>query len=255
VDPVDHSVGEVARLGRTSVRTLHHYDRIGLLSPSSRTPAGYRLYSDADLERLQEVLFYRELEVPLREIARIMADPAHDRRASLSAQRELLATRAARTRSMVGAIDRALAALDEGKMMDEEEMFEVFGDFDPADHEDEARRRWGGTDAYKESARRTARYGKEDWLRIRAEGEAIEADFVRLMTDGAAADSPEALAVAERHRLQIGRWFYPLSHEMHAALAAMYVADPRFAEHYEKRAGGLARFVHDAIVANAAGRD
>ena len=163
-------VGEVARLARVSVRTLHHYDEIGLLSPSERSESDYRLYTDEDLERLQSVLFFRELGFALDDIARIVGDPGFDRRSALLAQRELLAERAARLADMVAAIELALETDERGLTMSKEDMFEVFGDFDPSEYEAEVEERWGDTDAYKESARRTRRYTKDDWARFKAEG-------------------------------------------------------------------------------------
>ena len=116
----------------------------------------------------------------------------------------------------------------------------------------EARERWGHTDAYKESARRTKGYSEEDWARIKSEMEAIEARFADLMVAGSPADGDEAMAAAEEARLHIDRNFYPCSHEMHAALGEMYTADARFSAHYEDRAAGLAGYVSAAIKANAA---
>ena len=120
------------------------------------------------------------------------------------------------------------------------------------EYEKEARERWGQTDAYKDSARRTKAYKADDWARIKAESEAIEAGMANLMTAGEAPDGPAAMDQAEQARLHIHRWFYPCSHRMHAGLADMYTADARFAAHYENRAPGLAAFVAAAIKANAA---
>ena len=108
------------------------------------------------------------------------------------------------------------------------------------------------TDAYRESARRTKGYTKADWQAIKAEGQAAVDAVVGAMRAGKPADSPEAMDAAEMHRAQIDRWFYPVSSEMHVGLAEMYLADPRFTETYEKIAPGLARYLHDAIKANAA---
>src|SRR5262245_46166947 len=107
-----YTVSQVSRLARLSVRALHHYDEIGLLTPSARSEAGYRLYSEADLERLQQILFFRELAFPLEEIRKILDDPGFDRRAALLMQRTLLEERAGQTRALIAAVDRALAALD-----------------------------------------------------------------------------------------------------------------------------------------------
>ena len=247
-----YTVSEVAALAGVSVRTLHHYDAVGLLVPSRRSGAGYRLYDDADLERLQEVLFFRELGLPLDDIAALLAGGAFDREAALELQREMLAKRAARLQAMIASIDRTLDAQRKGRQMDKEELFEVFGDFDPAEYEDEVKDRWGDTDAYKESARRTARYTKPDWERFKAESEQLGADTARLMDEGVPADDPRAMDLAEQARLQIDTWFYPCSHAMHVNLAEMYIADPRFTATYEKIHAGMAQYWHDAILANAA---
>jgi len=135
--------------------------------------------------------------------------------------------------------------------MTKEEMFEVFGDFDPAEYEDEVRERWGDTEAYRESARRAARYTKTDWQRFKTESEEIDAAIVALMDEGVAPDDPRAMDAVDRHRDQIDRWFYPCSRQMHAALGRMYVADPRFTATYEKIRPGMAQYVCDATQANA----
>jgi DNA-binding transcriptional MerR regulator len=246
------TVSEVSRLAGVSVRALHHYDQIGLLVPSGRTDTGYRLYSRDDLDRLQEILLFRELEIPLEDIAALLAGGAFDRRAALELQHELLMQKAVRTEALIASVERAINAERTGVRMTREEMFEVFGDFDPSEYEDEAQERWGETDAYKESARRTARYTKADWDRWKAESQQIGTDTAALMDAGVPADDPRAMDLAERARLQIDTWFYPCSHEMHVNLAEMYIADPRFTATYEQIDEGMARYWHDAIIANAA---
>ena len=244
-------VGEVAKLASVSVRTLHHYDRIGLLKPSRRTGSGYRLYGEADLAALQQVLFFRELGFELDEIGRIMNDPGFDRLEALRMQRRMLQDKSAQRGLMAEAVDAALDAEEGGVTLDANDMFDVFGDFDPKQYEQEVVDRWGETDAYKESARRTARYTKADWQRFKAESEAISATIVAAMDAGLAADSVEAMDAVECHRVQIDTWFYPCSHDMHCALAQGYIADPRFTATYEKIHTGMARYVHDAVTANA----
>jgi hypothetical protein len=123
--------------------------------------------------------------------------------------------------------------------------------FDHAQYEEEAKERWGHTEAYKESTRRAKQYSKEDWARIKAEGEAVEARLAELLVAGHSPEDPEAMDAADAHRLYMDRWFYPVSHAMHVGLGRMYVSDPRFAAHYDERAEGLATFVAAAIEANA----
>jgi MerR family transcriptional regulator, thiopeptide resistance regulator len=127
----------------------------------------------------------------------------------------------------------------------------MFEGFDPSEYEEEARERWGQTEAYKESARRAAAHGEHEWRTIRAEFEQIVSDFARLLAAGEPASGERARAVAERHREHISRWFYPCPPAMQRGLAEMYIADERFAQNYERHAGGLAGYVHDAMVANA----
>jgi MerR family transcriptional regulator, thiopeptide resistance regulator len=251
---VAYSVGELARIAHVSVRALHHYDDLGLLRPARRSEAGYRLYTSADLARLQQVLFYKELGLGLDEIRRLMAGAAGDRSSVLRAQRRELAARVLRLEAVLDLIDRTLASLEGETEMSDEELFDVFGDFDPAEHEEEARDRWGDTAAYKESMRRTRAYTKDDWARFKAESDAIVADLASLMGQGEPPDDPRAMDVAERHRLQIDLWFYPCPRETHVELGRMYVADPRFAATYEEVRPGMAQYLCDAISANAARR-
>jgi DNA-binding transcriptional MerR regulator len=247
-----YKVGDVAKLAHVSVRTLHHYDETGLLVPPERSEAGYRLYTPEDLERLQQVLFHKELGFCLEDIRDLMSDPVFDRREALIAQRDQIAMRALRLEAMLGLIDRTLASLEGGIPMKDEEMFEVFGDFDPSEYEEEVKERWGDTDAYKESARRTKGYSKEDWQRFKDENDAISATIASLLDEGVASDDPRAMDAVDRARLQIDHWFYPCSHEMHVGLGEMYIADPRFTATYEKIQVGMAQYVYDAIKANAA---
>ncbi|MGR6317473.1 MerR family transcriptional regulator [Micromonospora soli] len=249
-----YTVGQVARAARVTVRTLHHYDEIGLLSPSGRTAVGYRRYDDADLERLQLIRAYRELGFPLEEIAEILDDPSGSPLPHLRRQHELLTARIGKLREMVAAIELAMEARTLDIQLTPEERFEVFGDFDPDQHAEEAERRWGSTEAYRQSSERVGRYSKEDWLRNKADNEDWARRITALMESGAPADGPEAMALAEEHRQLITRWFYDCSYEIHTGLADMYVADPRFTAYFEKIRPGLAAYLNEAIHANAISR-
>jgi DNA-binding transcriptional MerR regulator len=248
------TVGEVAKLSGVSVRTLHHYDDMGVLLPSERSDSGYRIYSDADLHRLQQVLFFRELGFTLEDIGRIMNDQSFDRREALLLQRRMLADKSAQLRRMVGAVDSAIDAMEKGTTMDEKDVFEVFGDFDPKQYEAEVQERWGHTDAYAESARRTKRYTKQDWQRIKDEQAAIAAAYVERIDAGDAPDSPEVFEVVERHLASINDNFYTLPGEMFGNLAELWVSDARFTKNIDKARPGLARFQHDAVKAWVAAR-
>jgi DNA-binding transcriptional MerR regulator len=243
------TVGELAKLTGVTVRTLHHYDEIGLVTPSQRTAAGYRLYGERDVLRLQQVLVHRELGLPLEQIAAVLDAPGFARTEALRAQRAALVERRGKLDAMLAAVDAALR-LEEGKAhMKADDVKQLFDGFDPAQYEDEAKERWGETDAYKESARRTKTYGKAEWEQIRAEGEAIYARLAELMREGAPPDDARCKGVVEAHRAHIDRWFYPCSTQMHAGLAELYVGDPRFTTNLDKVAPGFAQYLHDAIVA------
>jgi hypothetical protein len=116
---------------------------------------------------------------------------------------------------------------------------------------DEARERWGDTPAYQQSQQRTARYTDADWAQIKAESGALTERLAALLREGTAADSPAAMDLAEEHRLQIHRRFYDCGHDMHRGLGDMYVADARFTATYDAVEPGLARYLRDAIHANA----
>jgi DNA-binding transcriptional MerR regulator len=239
---------EVSELTGVTVRTLHHYDEIGLLEPSARSDAGYRLYSYDDLTRLQEILGWRALGFRLAEIKALLDDPAGRRGPRLRRQRELVSRELERLDGMARALDAAIAAWENGTPLEVETMFDGF---DPAEYEAEARERWGETDAYRESSRRVAGYGEQEWRSIHSEAEAIVSDLVALLSAGEDAAAERARAVAERHRRHISRWFYPCSLDVHRGLGEMYVADERFARTYEQHLEGLAAYIRDAIAANA----
>ncbi|MGW2325616.1 MerR family transcriptional regulator [Streptomyces sp. NPDC001700] len=248
---MSYSVGRVADLAGVTVRTLHHYDEIGLLRPSARSTAGHRRYDDADLDRLQSILFYRELGFPLDEVAVLLDDPDVDPRVHLRRQHALLTDRIGQLEKMAAAVERAMEARKMGINLTPEEKFEVFGDFDPDQYAGEVEERWGNTEAYRESQRKAATYTKEDWQRIQAEADALNDRFVALMESGAAPESEAAMDLAEEHREGISRNHYDCSHQLHACIAENYVTDQRFTENIDKAKPGLAAYLRDAIRANA----
>jgi DNA-binding transcriptional MerR regulator len=233
-----------------TVRTLHHYDEIGLLSPSERSHAGYRLYTAEDLERLATIVTYRRLDLPLDEVAALLRGDGSTLE-HLRRQRDAVLHRVEELHGLVDAIDRAMEREMNEQPATREDLREVFGDGFSDEYRAEAQERWGETDAWKQSARRTKGYTKADWERIRAEGDAVNAAFVAALESGRPATSTEAMDAAEAHRAQIDTWFYDCSHGFQRNLADMYVADARFTKTYEDIAPGLAQYVRDAIHANA----
>ncbi len=246
---MDYTVGEVAALAGVTVRTLHHYDELRLVT-ARRSANGHRTYDQAALEALQQVLFFRTLGFQLGDIGRIITDPGFDRAAALERQRELMIGKLARTRGIVTAIEAAIESAGEGVPVKAQDMF---GGFDPSDYEDEVKERWGTTDAYREAGRRTKGYSKADWADLQQESGAILESLADLMRAGTPPGAATAIDLAEAHRLHIDRWFYPCSPQMHLALGESYVADPRFTAFYDKIEPGLASYLRDAIVAGVAG--
>ncbi|MEJ7601441.1 MAG: MerR family transcriptional regulator [Kofleriaceae bacterium] len=244
------TVGELSRISGVTVRTLHHYDEIGLLRPSGRTGAGYRLYDDDDVLRLHQILVLRELGMPLDEIGAALA-AGIDRGALLRQHRAALVEKRGQLDTMLVAIDHALEALEKGHTMMTPNDFEtLFDGFDPSVHDDEVKQRWGDTPAYAESQRRVKRYGKAEWAQLGAEAAAINQRLVELMTAGAAPTDPRVQAAVADHRAHITKWFYDCSPEIHRGLGEMYVADPRFTANIDKAAPGLAAFLSAAIRAS-----
>jgi DNA-binding transcriptional MerR regulator len=248
---MERTIGQVAALAGVTVRTLHHYDEIGLLRPSGRSNGGYRVYADADLDRLHRVLSYRELGFSLDQVASILNDPDADTASHLRRQHALVRQRVARLQSMLAHIEKAMEAQQMGISLTPDEQFEVFGENWLGDeYAAEAEQRWGDTEAWAQSQRRTAQFTKDDWIALKAEGDALEAEFAQLLRAGVPASDDRAMDLAERHRAGIAH-FYDCPYAMHRGLGDMYLADPRFTAHYDDRAAGLAQYVHDAIHANA----
>jgi DNA-binding transcriptional MerR regulator len=234
------TVGQVAEQFGVTVRTLHHYDQIGLLVPGERTSAGYRLYTGDDITRLQNVVVYRRLGFPLDEIALLLDEPSVDLSEHLRRQRAAVLSRLDEMSELVTAIDRALEKEMSGNKLTRQEQKELFGDGFSDDYAQEAEQRWGETEAWKQSQGRTSKYTKADWVEVKAE-----------MADGEPATSERAMDAAEQHRRHIHDRFYDLTPEFHRNLGDMYLADPRFTKNYEDIAPGLAQYVRDAIHANA----
>ena len=249
---MSYTVGQLAALASVTVRTLHHYDRIGLLEPEERSgSASYRRYGPASVERLHWILSYRELGLSLDDIAALLDNPGVDRLAHLRRQERLLRERVGRLEEMAAAVRLMIEAEHMHLELTPEERFELFGDFELERFTEEAHQRWGQTDAYQEARRRTSSYGADDWRAIQSEASEIEAEFAALLSAGEAADGERAMELAERHRTHIDHWFYECPADAHRRLGELYVADARFTDHFEKVTPGLAGFVRDAIVANA----
>lgn len=248
------TVGPAAEAVGTTVRTLHHYDAVGLVVPSGRTAAGYRTYTDDDLDRVRQVLVYRELGFALEDVAGLLDGDGGDRTRLVREQLAAVTARIDRLQQVRAALEEQMERQMSGVDLTQAEKRELFGDTWTENEEEyaaEAEQRWGGTDAWAQSRQRTAGYSRADWVRAKAEGDEVNARFAALLQAGEPADGEAARAVAEEHRQSISRWYYDCSYEVHAGLGRMYLEDERFTRTFEDVSPGLAAFVSRAVQANA----
>lgn len=243
------TVGDAARATGITVRTLHHWDAIGLVRPSTRTTAGYRLYTAADLARAHRVVLYRELGVPLDEIGALLDSP-EGADASLRRQRDLVRERRRRLERAGDALDRLIEARERGVLLSPEEQVALFGDDWQPSWAAGARERWGDTDQWTQFAERAAERTPEEWRAVAAEAEAALDALSGALGRGVRPGSPEADALAERHRASLGAYF-DVTHAMHVAIGRMYTADPEFTANHDARRPGLTAWLSEVIDANA----
>ena len=243
-----YTVRTVADLAGVSVRTLHYYDHIGLLKPTSLSVAGYRLYSDQDLERLEQILFLRTLGFTLAEVRSMIECSIIDKRAALEAQRARLGERRQHLDHLLRSIDATIEAMERGIDMDESARTRGFSDRAIAEHQeryrDEARDRWGA-EQVDAADRRVARLTVEDRAEIQAEIRSIDEAMASLV--GSDPSAPAAQQEAERWFRLINNRFYACTPEMFAGLSDLYVSDSRFRQHYDAIRPGLAAFLSAAM--------
>ena len=244
------TVGEVSTLLGVSVRALHHWDETGLVHPSRRSAAGYRLYCEADIMRIQQVLVYRQTGMNLADIKTVLDEPETDAMTHLRRQRELVQGQVSHLQQMLNSIDMVMEIHQSGARISVAEMAEIWGtDWDPV-YVEEARARWGDTPEWAESYQRKARMSRADWEQAHEETVALETALAEAMRNGVEPGSPEANALARWHRKDFNRWF-EVSTSKQVLIARGYVADERYARYYDKRAPGLAAWLKDVIDAGA----
>lgn len=239
-----YTVSQVAKMAGVSVRALHHYDQIGLLKPSARTGAGYRLYGEPELLRLQQILFFKELDMPLGEVRQILDDPGFDQMAALEHHRQLLHRRMERLKRLLKTIDRTIDKLTEDDMtLTDEELYEGFTTEQIERYKREAREMYGPAQV-EESEQRVKKMSRAEWKAVGAEGEAVTTALAAL-ADREPGDA-EVQALIARHHAWIEN-FYPCSAEIYRGLAQGYVEHPEFRAFYEKYRPGLADFMSAAM--------
>ena len=237
-----HSIGSLSKLSGVSIRALHHYDQIGLLRPSEVAESGYRYYDDTAVERLWQILFYRELDFPLTEIGEILSSPSFDRNRALTEHRNLLLQKRAR-------LDR-LIELVSNTMKGETTM--EFKPFDTSEidalreqYAEEAKARWGNTEAYLESTKRASKWTEADKARLQKEQDEIFSAFAALVGTNPAEERVQALV--ERWKAFISQSYYSCTNEILAGLGQMYLADERFTKNLDAFGAGTAKLMSDAI--------
>ncbi len=241
-----YTVKRLSKIAGVSVRTLHYYDEIGLLKPSFIKENGYRCYEEKELLKLQQILFFRELEFPLEKIKHIMQAPRFDSLAALSEQKTLLQFKKKRIEKLLITITKTIDSLKGGETMNNDDTFSAFNDPTYQKHKEEVEKRWGTTDAYKQSIERVGKMSKIELDKIKAEAEDIRQKAAELMRQGFSFKSPEVQVQIDRFYQHL-HYFYDPSYEMFKGLGQMYVDDERFTEVYEKQAKGFAQFMRDAM--------
>jgi DNA-binding transcriptional MerR regulator len=239
-----YSIGSLSKLSGVSIRALHHYDKLGLLRPSEIAQSGYRYYDDAAVEKLWQILFFRELDFPLNEIAQILSSPAFDRDRALAEHRNLLMQKRERLDRLITLVSNAMKGETnmEFKPFDTSEIDSLRNQY-----AEEAKARWGETEAYRESAWRTAKYSPEDFARIQEQSNDLFREFAALV--GVDPSDERVQALVKRWQMLISESYYFCSDEILAGLGQMYVADERFTKNLDKFGAGTAQFMSDAIAA------
>ena len=232
-------IKEFAKLTGVSVRTLHYYDEIGLLSPACvDRSTGYRYYDEKSLLRMQEILFYRELDFSLSSIAQILSSPDYDTSKALKEQKYLLLLKKERLERLIDAIDDAM----KGKTI-----MSAFDNSNFEKHKAESKQRWGKTAAYQEHEKKTKNYSKQHWNDLAEGMDHIMEEFALCMRNGASPDSAEAQHMVKALQHHITENYYHCSNEILAGLGQMYVTDQRFKDNIDKHADGTAAFICEAV--------
>ena len=232
-------IKEFAAFTGVSVRTLHYYDEIGLLRPADvdRT-TGYRFYDESSLLRMQEILFYRELDFSLKSIGEILSSPSYDKSKALQEQKKLLMLKKERLERLIRAIDGA----EKG-----ENVMKAFDNSEFEKYRSEAQERWGSSDAYKEHAEKTKAYGKDKWSNLAADMDRIFGEFAVCMKNGTAPEAEESQSLVKKLQSHISENYYNCTKEILRGLGQMYVADERFKKNIDQHADGTAAYVSEAI--------
>jgi DNA-binding transcriptional MerR regulator len=239
-----YTVNQLSQLAGISVRTLHYYDEIGLLKPSVVGTNGYRYYEEVELIRLQQILFFRELEFPLEDIKRMLNRPGFSVVEALKDQKKLIRLKQSRLEKLIHAIDKTIKTMNANQKINDTEMYDVFKDTDVKQYQNEVKERWGNSDAYRESMKKVGKMTKKEMEKLKEDGKKHTQAIADSMDKGI--EHPDVQKLIKQSHEGVN-FFYECSHEMFRNLGNMYVEDPRFTAYYEKFRPGLAVFMRDAI--------
>ncbi len=232
-------INEFAKLTGVSVRTLHYYDEIGLLTPAEVDEwTGYRFYDENSIERMQQIMFYRELDFSLRSIMDILSSPDYDKQKALDEQKKLLILKKERLEKLISAIDSAKKG---------QNIMNAFDNTEIENYKNEVKEKWGNTEAYKEYSQKSKGYSKDSFNALGEGMESILEEFAICMNSGVAYNSEESQNLVKKLQNYITENFYTCTKEILAGLGQMYVADERFKNNIDKHSAGTAEFISKAI--------
>ena len=232
-------IKDFAEFTGVSVRTLHYYDEIGLLKPAyADEHNGYRFYDEDSLLRMQEILFYRELDFPLKSIIEILSSPDYNKEKALAEQKKLLILKKERLEKLISAIDGASEGRNIMKAFDNSE-FEKY--------KDEVKEKWGKTQAYSEYTEKSKSYTKDSYSSMAEAMDAILSEFAAAMKSGYCADSAETQGLVGKLQSHITENYYTCTKEILTGLGQMYVFDERFRRNIDKHSEGTAEYISEAI--------
>ena len=239
-----YQIKEFAKLTDVSVRTLHYYDETGLLKPAFVDEQnGYRFYDENSLARMQDILFYRELDFPLKDILKILSSPDYDRKKALEAQKELMILKKNRIEKLISALDDAVKGVKINMKVFDNSEFEEKRE----EYAREAKEKWGNTEAYSEFEKKTGSFSTDDIRSLEAGIDEVMAEFAECMKNGSAPDSAEAKDLVRKLQNYITETSYTCTDEILAGLGQMYTADERFRKNIDRHGEGTAHFISDAI--------
>ena len=247
---MEYTVNRLAALAGVTVRTLHWYDKIGLLHPCRVTDAGYRLYGPREVDALQSILFYRALDVPLRQIAVLLEAPPSGRMAALEGHRAALLEKRAQLDALLATLDKTIEQEEGKRTMTDKEKFEGFKrrliEDNEAQHGREVREKYGDSAADASNAQLMG-LTQQQYDAMQALEAQLRTALAAAVRAGLNPAGEEGARIAALHREWLGFTWPTYSKQAHRGLAEMYVADERFTAYYDGEVPGCARFLRDAI--------